>query len=52
MDLLSVAQAADKDFDGAIKTIIRAIELYENDSEAVHAKKRLELYRQKRPYIK
>jgi tetratricopeptide (TPR) repeat protein len=52
LDLLSVAQAADKDFDGAIKTIIRAIELYENDSEAVHAKKRLELYRQKRPYIK
>ena len=52
LDLLSVAQAADKDFDGAIKTIIRAIELYDDDSEAVPAKGRLELYRQKRPYIK
>ena len=52
LDLLSVAQAADKDFDEAIKTIIRAIELYDNDSEVVHAKERLELYRQKRPYIK
>ena len=52
LDLLSIAQAADGDFDGAIKTIIKAIEFYGNDSEALSAQRRLELYRQNRPYIK
>ena len=51
LDLLSIAQAADGDFDGAIKTIIKAIEVYGNVPEALSAQGRLELYRQKRPYI-
>lgn len=52
LDLLSIAQAADGNFDGAIKTIIKAIEVYGNDPEALSAQSRLELYRQNRPYIK
>jgi tetratricopeptide (TPR) repeat protein len=51
LDTLAAAQASAEKFDDAVKTGEAALELLKNDNQAVDVHNRVELYRNKKPFV-
>ena len=52
LDLLSVSQAASGEFDDAIRSVLKALEIYGEKPAGAEARARLELYRQGKAYFR